>query len=175
MELNKLSRATHYGDVESWRERINNLAKRNHEFTIAYNGGNISLLDLLNHPEIFETPGRITIYAKNSAGKSTLLLAISSYFDPTDVFVLPAHNKLHFRGPAGDVNSNKRKSFGEMKSQQFKEIDTRVDSFILALDEWNAFLDNKNHTRLDRMVDCWSKSRCVVETLNRRLPMPKNS
>ena len=168
--LQQLAAATHQSNPDAWQKRLDKLAENNNAFTIIHNGKPISLLNLLDHPSILEQPGRITIYAGNSEGKSTLLLALAGYFSPSDVYILPVHTDLQFKGPAGNVNENKKKSFGEIKSQQFDEIDSDVHSFLLALDEWNAFVDDKNHVRLNNTVERWSQKRCVVEALNRRLP-----
>lgn len=101
--------------------------------------------------------GRLCINGENGSGKSVLLSTIAEKF--TNSFLLPANfYSLHF-----DSVDFHQESSGQKIISIFESIKKDHKVGILLLDEWDANLDYKNFSNIDKYINKISLKKLVIE------------
>lgn len=106
--------------------------------------------------ELLPTNGRYTVKGENGTGKSSLL-SLLKVVKGREAFYLPVKHELSFR------LSKDGFSTGQLVRKTLHELLERLETPIVLLDEWDAYLDNTNQTQLSELIDELSKKKCVIE------------
>lgn len=104
----------------------------------------------------YKNTGRYTLTGPNGAGKSSLLLKLKSKFNSRAIY-LPAQHQLMLNEKRTSLST------GEAALSALKDLQTKDNSSMLFLDEWDANLSAENRQVLDKIIDQMSKERIVVE------------
>ncbi|RIQ52056.1 ABC transporter ATP-binding protein [Bordetella avium] len=101
--------------------------------------------------------GRFTARGENGAGKTTFLLHLKAS-DPDNVFYLqPSSEKMVWRNVQDSLST------GQRMMRVLVEIGKMDGIKVLALDEWDANLDQKNKRLVDDYLNELAKEKVIVE------------
>ena len=109
------------------------------------------------------SPGRITLRGLNGVGKSSLLAFIKETFDD-EAFLLPSHAELLFESIDGQSLSQ-----GQKMIKSLFEIEEKIGTKIILLDEWDANLDHENVAFISDKIDKLAEKYCVIEARHRHM------
>lgn len=116
------------------------------------------------NPILLETPGRLTLSARNGSGKSSLLLLLKSMHGSSAYYLPPAGGL-----PLSDTQPSAPASTGQNHLSQLLAIAKEPPARLLLLDEWDANLDSHHTQILDQHLNRLALKVRIIEVRHQDL------